>query len=117
MIGRDDPVERRQHDFLRRRGDHVEVEAVAVDPLREHPGEKLYVPFEPNLAADLEEISTSDSGVLRVIREQVRQLGALLHEIEIGECRHFLTKARDPQHLAQHDAGVVKAQRLIEVTR
>src|SRR5205807_8460699 len=29
----------------------------------------------------------------------------------------FLTKAREPQNLAQHDAGVVESQRLIEVTR
>ena len=116
MIGGDDTLERRQHNFLRRRRDHVEVEAVAIDPLREHPREELDVALEPDLAPDLEEIIPSDSRVLRIVREQVRQLRALLHEIEIGERRDFLTKARDPQHLAQHDAGVVKAQCLIEVT-
>src|SRR5579863_1559796 len=55
---------------------------------------------------------------LRIMQQQVRQLGALLDEIEL---RHPMRLAlelssRNADQFAQHIARVVESQRLVEIT-
>src|SRR6266540_754567 len=49
--------------------------------------------------------------------EQVGELRALLHQVQAGERRDLLAEARDAEQLAQNDAGIVEAERLVEVAR
>ena len=70
---------------------------------------------EANPPADLPQILSPDPAILRVVQQQVRQLGALLHQMHSGESGTLFHEPGNTQHLAQGDSGVVEAQRLIEV--
>src|SRR5205807_1751046 len=84
-----DPVEGRMDDLFRCRGDDVEVEAVPVDAGEEYVRQEPYVLLEADLAADLDEVGPPDATVLRVVPEQVGELGARLHEVEVREAGHL----------------------------
>src|SRR5258708_1266422 len=53
---------------------------------------------------------------LWIVQQQIRELRARLHEIELRHSRDALVEAIDAEHLTHDDARVVEAQRLIEVT-
>ena len=117
MVGRDDALQGLEDDLLRRGRDDVEIEAVAVDALRQHGRQEGHVPLEPHAAADFEQVVSGDAAVLGVVAQQVGELRALLHQVEPGERGHFFAEARDPEQVAQDHAGIVEAQRLVEIAR
>src|SRR5258708_13431905 len=53
---------------------------------------------------------------LWIVQQQVRELRARLHEIELRHSREALVEGIDAEHLTHDDARVVEAQRMIEVT-
>ncbi len=75
------------------------------------------VALEPNLFAYSLQILPPDPAILGVMQQQVRQLGALLHQMHSREPGTFFQEPGNAQHLAQGDAGVVEAQRLVEIAR
>ena len=58
----------------------------------------------------------SDAAILGIVQQQIRQLSALLYEIDPRQAGDLLLEPTRPQKLAQHEPGVVEAQRLIEIT-
>src|SRR5687768_2901688 len=103
------------HDLFGRRGDDVEIEAVTVDSAREQPDQRADVALEADPLPHLDEVLTSHPAELGIVPQQVRQFGTLLHQVETRQSAHLRLEAGDAEHLAQHQAGVVEAQRLIEV--
>ncbi len=75
------------------------------------------VPLQANLLADLPQILSPDPAILRVVQQQVRQLGALLHQMHSREPGTRFQEPGNTQHLAEGDSGVIEAQRLVEVAR
>ena len=116
VVGRDDAVERRLHDLLRCRGDHVEEEPVPVDPVEEQLGEQPDVVLETNPLAHLDEMLPAHAAVFGIVQQQVRELSALLHQVDAGEPGDLLVEGRGAEQLAQDGAGVLEAQRLVKVT-
>src|SRR5713101_6023043 len=49
--------------------------------------------------------------------EQIGEFSALLHQIQAREASGFLRESVDAEQLAEHEAGIVEAKRLIKVTR
>jgi len=64
---------------------------------------------------DLDQIFSAHAPKLRIVAQQVRELGAFLHEIEPRQVRDLVLKAGDAEHLAQHETRVVETQRLVKI--
>jgi hypothetical protein len=52
---------------------------------------------------------------LRIVADEISELAALLHQVAARETRDALLESADTHELAQHDAGILEAQRLIEI--
>jgi hypothetical protein len=52
---------------------------------------------------------------LGIVAKEVRELGALLHQVDVRETGHLLSEVRHADQLAEDEPGVVEAQRLIEI--
>ena len=82
-FGRDDALERRVDDVFRSGRDDVEVEAVSVNAIGEQVRQQRDIPLEADTATDFDEIFTTNAAKLRIVKQQVRQLGAGLNEIQL----------------------------------
>ena len=71
--------------------------------------------LEANAAPDLDQVLAANPPKLRVVPEQIRELGALLNEIEPIESGNTLIEVVDAEHLTQQSPGIVEAQRLVEI--
>ena len=56
-----------------------------------------------------------DPAKLRIVPQQIREFRPLLDQLRAGQSVHFFLEATDAEHLTQHHARIVEAQRLIEV--
>ena len=72
---------------------------------------------QPDAAARLDQVLAAHAAELRVVPDQVGQLAALLDEVAGREARDLLFEARHAEQLAQHDARIVEAERLVEIRR
>ena len=53
--------------------------------------------------------------VFGVVQQKVRQLSALLHQMDLGKTGHAVAEIGNAHHVCQYVTGIVKAQRLIEI--
>src|SRR5712671_1785623 len=72
--------------------------------------------FQANALAGLDQIVAPHPAELRIVQNQVAELRSLLHEVHLRQSGHFVVEAMKADEFAQHDPGVVKAERLVEVT-
>src|SRR6266436_9372169 len=100
-------------DHLHRRGrEHVKVEVVSLDAGFEHRIQQLNILFEPDAFADLDEMfATYARTEFWVVEQKVRELCALLDEVELGHPRGFAFKLSggNAHQLAQNVACIVKS--------
>ena len=75
----------------------------------------MQILLEPDVLPHRHQILPPDPAVLGVVLKQVGQLGSLLHQMDLRQADDLLREAADAQHLAQREAGIVEAQRLVEV--
>jgi len=113
--GGDDPLEGRLDDLLGGGRDHVEREAVALDPLLQQAYEQLDVLLEADALPDLHQVLAPHAAVIRVVPQQIRELPALLDEVGAREACDLFTKPGDSHDLAEDDPRIVEAQRLVEI--
>ena len=117
VIRRDDAVERGENHFARRRGDDVEREAIAVDPLAEEIDELRNVRSQPDLAPGLLEMLAADRPERWVVPDQIGELSPLLYQVGCGEPGDFTVEIGHAQKLREDATRVVKAEGLVEVRR
>src|SRR5439155_8582108 len=115
VVGGDDALEGGFDDRLGRRRDHPEQEAAPVDAMVEELDQALDVVLEMHPLARLDQMLAAHAPELRIVAKQVRELGALLDEVDAGESRDLLPEARGTDQLAQNDSRVVEAQGLVEI--
>jgi len=60
-------------------------------------------------------VLAADAAEGRIVAQQVGELAPLLHEVAAREARDLDLEIRGADDLAQHQPGVVEAQRLVEV--
>lgn len=90
-----------------------------VDPRVQQLVQKLDVALQANSLADLAKMFFPHlRAKLRVVQQQVRELRALLHEVDFGHSLRLALEffGRDADQLRQHIAGIVESQRLVKVT-
>ena len=71
--------------------------------------------LQPHALAGFDEVLAAYAAKFGVVPDQVGELAALLHEVAGREARDLLLEVGHPEQLAQLEARVVEAQRLIEI--
>jgi hypothetical protein len=71
--------------------------------------------FQPDSFADLDEVFFAHAPVFGVVQKQICQLTTLLDQVDVGQTANPVVEPGDSQQFAQNYAGVVKAQRLVEI--
>jgi len=52
---------------------------------------------------------------VRIVTKEIRELGALLHQVDVREAADLLAKVWRANEFAEDNAGVIEAQGLVEV--
>ena len=84
-------------------------------PVGQDSRELANVALESDAPADLDEVVAPYAPELRVVTNQVGELGPFLHEVESREPGDTVVEPTDAQQLAQQAARIVEAQRLVEI--
>src|SRR5205823_11090229 len=112
---RHDAIERGLDDLLRRSGDHMEIELVAVREGFERFRKKLYVAFQTDQFAGFEQMFASNTAKLRIMQNQVRQFRALLDQIDLCQAPNFVMETLHPNQFGEHDSGIVETECLVKI--
>src|SRR5262249_24611144 len=118
VVRRNDVLQRSSNHFHRRSAEHIKIKMIAVDPVLQNLVQLLNVFFQANdLAHLIKMLLAYTAAKFRVVQQQVGQLGALLDQIKLGHALGLALKlfGRNTNQLAEHIAGVVKGQCLVEV--
>ena len=73
--------------------------------------------LQANSPAGLYEVLATHAAKIRIMENQIAELGTLLNEIDVRKALDLVAKAMKTNELAQHDARIVETERLIEVGR
>jgi hypothetical protein len=73
------------------------------------------VGFQADPLANLDEVFSADPAELRIVQQKIRELTALLHQVDIRQSVYALAEARNAQKIAQHVPRIVETERLVEV--
>jgi len=115
VIRRNDALERRLNNLLRRGGDYVEMEFIAIREILERAGEERYVVLQADALAGLDEMLSPHAAEIRVMQNEIAQLGALLDEVYLSQALDLVVKPVKTDELAQHHSRVVEAECLVEI--
>ena len=115
VIGRHDAFQRRLDDLLWRRGDDVKREFVAVGKFFERAREKIDIVLQTDALARFDQMFAPHAAEIRVMKNQVREFGALLHQVDIGQAFHLVVKPVKADEFAEYDARVVEAKGLVKI--
>src|ERR1700676_3619016 len=91
---------------------------MAVDASVEQLVQKLDVALESNPLADLVQMFLANFGFeLRIMQQQVGELRALLHQVDLGHAFGFSLEllGRNADQFGEHVAGIVEGKRLVEI--
>src|SRR2546430_2073234 len=83
--------------------------------MRETFDEHVDISLAANAPPDVDEIIAPYAPELRVVAEQIGQLGTRLHEVESREAGDLFGEVDQAERLAQDVAGVIEAQRLVKI--
>ncbi len=92
MVRWNNTLERGLNDGFRRRGDHEERKADPLGATLQELDKVLDVLLQAHPLARLDQMLLTHTAELRVVAEQVGELGALLHEVDLGEPRDLVLK-------------------------
>ena len=115
MVRGHDALERGLDHRPRRGRDDVEREAILVGAGIETLDEALDVFLQSHPLPGLDQMLAAYAPELGIVAQEVRELGALLHEVNVREAGNLFSKVRYADQLAEDEPGVIEAQRLVEV--
>src|SRR5580704_6315512 len=92
MVWRNNSLQRRLNDFLRRRRNYIEGNLEAVGNVLERTREKIDVVLQADAFAGLDEVVATYTAEIRVVKDQIRELRALLDEVNVREAFHLVVK-------------------------
>src|SRR5581483_9723957 len=104
--------------FHRRSRQNVEIEIVALDTAGQDLREQPDIFLQANALADFVKVLPAHTRAeLGVVQQQIREFGALLHQVQPGHALGLALKllGRNAQHFAKDVARVVEAKRLVEI--
>lgn len=71
--------------------------------------------FEPDTPPSLGKVFSAKAAKFRIVPNQISQLASLLNQIGSAKPRNALLKSGYSEQFAQHQAGILEAQRLIKI--
>lgn len=71
--------------------------------------------LQTNSPAGLYEVLAAHAAKIRIMENQIAELGTLLNEVDVRKALDLVVKAVKTNELAQHDSRIVETQRLIEI--
>src|SRR5207249_12161292 len=83
----------------------------------ERRDEALDVLLQSHLLACLDQMLAAYAPELGIVAKEIRELGALLDQVNVRKTGDLLAKVRHADQLAETEPGIVEAQRLAEVDR
>src|SRR5882724_9846926 len=117
VVRRNDALERRLDDLLRRGGDYVEMKLVAVSEIFERARKKRNVVLQADALTGIYKMLAAYPTKFRVVQDEVAEFRALLDEVHLRKALHLVVEAVKADKLAKNDSRVVEAERLVEVAR
>ncbi len=93
---------------------NVERELVSVE-VRQQFQQQRNIGFQPDAFAHLDEVLAAHAAEFRIVQQKVRELAALLYQVDVRQSGDTLAETRNTQKVAQNVPRIVKAERLIEV--
>ena len=118
MLGRNDAFQSRADHFHRAGRDHVEIEVVTLDLVRQKAVERVDVGLQPNGLAGLVQMFAAHARAeFGIVQQQVGELASLLHQVQLSHPGGLTLEfaGGNPQQLGQHVARVVEAQGLVKI--
>src|SRR5258705_12600540 len=95
--------------------DDIEREVILVGAGLERRHEALDVLLQSHLLACLDQMLAAYAPKLGIVAKEIRELGALLDQVNVRKTGDLLAKVRHADQLAENEPGIVEAQRLVEV--
>ena len=71
--------------------------------------------LQANSPAGLHEVLATHATKIRIMENQIAELGTLLNEIDVRKALDLVVKAVKTDELAQHDSRIVETEGLIEI--
>ena len=71
--------------------------------------------LQANSPAGFYEVLVTHAAKIRIMENQIAELGTLLNEVDVRKALDLVVKAVKTDELAQHDSRIVETERLIEV--
>jgi len=71
--------------------------------------------LQANSPAGFYEVLATHAAKIRIMENQIAELGTLLNEVDVRKALDLVVKAVKTDELAQHDSRIVETERLIEV--
>ena len=91
---------------------------IAVHSVLEHLVKQFDIFFQPDVLADfVQMLFPHFLAELGIMQQQVRQLRALLHQVQLGHALRltFKFRSRNADQFTQHVAGIVESKGLVKV--
>jgi hypothetical protein len=71
--------------------------------------------LQANSPAGFYEVLATHAAKIRIMENQIAELGTLLNEVDVRKALDLVVKAVKTDELAQHDSRIVETERLIEI--
>jgi hypothetical protein len=78
-------------------------------------GKQGHVVFEADFFAGCDEVFFADVAEVGIVEDQITEFRALLNEVDGTEAFDLVVKAVETDELAEDDARVIEAQRLVKI--
>ena len=118
MVAGNDAFERGLNHLHRGRGEHIKIEVIAVHSVLENLVKQFDIFFQADVLAHFVQMLLAHFlAELGIVQQQIGQLRALLHQVQLGHALRlaFKFRSRNAHQFAQHVPGIVERQGLIEV--
>src|SRR5712691_8734044 len=114
-LRRNDAFERGLDDLLGRGGDHVEMKLVAVGEIVKQTREECDVVLQPDALAGFDQVLAADAPDIRVVENQIAQLGALLDKVHRRKSLNLVRETMETDQLAKDNSRVIETERLVKI--
>src|SRR5262249_14680969 len=92
VIGSHNALECRLDNLLRRGGNHVERNLVAVRDAVERTREEVHVVLQPDALPGFDQVFLAYSTEVRIVQDKVRKFRALLDEVHLRKALHLVVE-------------------------
>ena len=103
VIRGNDALKRRLDDLLRRGGNDVERNFVAVAQILERTRKQADVMLQTDALAGFDQVFAADAAEIGVVQDQIGELGTLLHKVNVRKALHLFVEIVEADELTQRD--------------